>query len=96
MATIGIPAALMYYRFLPIWRSLLEMNGHTIIVSQPPQGGFLDRRQMPGPPDLCLPVKLMLLHAGDLIGRCDFLFVPRLISVEKKTYNCPIFWEFPM
>lgn len=92
---IGIPRALMFYRYFPLWRHMLEANNHEIVLSPRPQRGFLVGRTIPGAPDLCLPVKLMLLHVDALKDCCDAIFIPRLISFDKNTYNCPHFLGIP-
>jgi predicted nucleotide-binding protein (sugar kinase/HSP70/actin superfamily) len=45
--------------------------------------------------DVCLPVKAFLGHAHSLVGHCYYLFVPSVISVEDKIYNCPKFIGLP-
>jgi predicted nucleotide-binding protein (sugar kinase/HSP70/actin superfamily) len=37
----------------------------------------------------CLPVKVYYGHALALRGRVDALFIPRVVSLEKKTHTCP-------
>lgn len=93
--TIGIPRALMYYRFAPIWRQIFEENGYHVVESVSPRGGYIKKGEFPGISDFCLPVKLYLAHAIDVSALCDYLFVPRLISFSQDTYNCPHFLGIP-
>jgi predicted nucleotide-binding protein (sugar kinase/HSP70/actin superfamily) len=39
--------------------------------------------------DICLPVKLTFGHVMDLADRVDYLFIPRLVSLEPDAFTCP-------
>ncbi|MFZ5754356.1 MAG: acyl-CoA dehydratase activase-related protein, partial [Bacillota bacterium] len=40
--------------------------------------------------EACLPVKVFYGHVAELAGReLDYIFVPRLVSIEKGSYICP-------
>ena len=45
--------------------------------------------------DACLPMKVFHGHIVNIKDRVDYLFVPRLISVEKNEYICPKFCGLP-
>jgi predicted nucleotide-binding protein (sugar kinase/HSP70/actin superfamily) len=89
---IGVPRALSYYRYFPLWKTLLEGMGAEIVLSRPTGEKLLENGVRHCVDDICVPVKLYYGHALDLAGRCDRLFVSRVVSVEKAavdTYTCP-------
>ncbi|MBN1504371.1 MAG: hypothetical protein JW952_04835, partial [Candidatus Eisenbacteria bacterium] len=45
--------------------------------------------------DICLPVKLACGHVIAVAPKADFLFLPRVLSVEKDAYTCPKIVAFP-
>ena len=45
--------------------------------------------------EACLPVKAFHGHVLSLRGACDRVFVPRLVSVERKAYICPKLMGLP-
>ena len=88
---IGIPRALMFYRYLPFWQSFLEALGWEVIVSD----GVGKKDKIVYFEDSCLPMKLLVTHASHLAGRVDHLFVPRLVSLHPKHILCPKFRAAP-
>jgi len=95
MVRIGIPQALMFYRYSPLWHAIFRHADLEVVLSQRPEKGFIMEGDLPGPPEICLPVKLFLAHVNQLATRCDQIFIPRLISIERDTYNCPHFLGIP-
>lgn len=89
---IGVPQALSYYRYFPLWKTLIEGAGAEVVLSRPTSEKLLETGVRHCVDDICVPVKLYYGHAMDLAGRCDRLFVSRVVSVEKNgsdSYTCP-------
>ncbi len=95
MRRIGIPKALMYYRFFPLWSAFFRELGCEVVISDPVGKGFLGRQSVAYFEDSCLPMKLMVAHCLDLLEKVDTLFVPRLISIHRKYIMCPKFRGVP-
>ncbi len=95
MRRIGIPKALMYYRFFPLWSAFFRELGCEVVISDPVGKGFLGRQSVAYFEDSCLPMKLMVAHCLDLVEKVDTLFVPRLISIHRKYIMCPKFRGVP-
>lgn len=95
MRRIGIPKALMYYRFVPLWSAFFRELGCEVVISDPVGKGFLGRQSVAYFEDSCLPMKLMVAHCLDLVEKVDMLFVPRLISMHRKYIMCPKFRGVP-
>jgi len=87
---IGIPRALMFYRYFPIWHTFFEELGWRVVVSDGSKKGKIIYFE-----DSCLPMKLLVTHAVHLKGKVDHLFVPRLVSLHRTHIMCPKFRGAP-
>lgn len=88
---IGIPKALMFYRYFPLWKVFFEELGWRVIVSD----GLGKRGKIIYFEDSCLPMKLLVTHSIDLKDKVDHLFVPRLVSLHRDYIMCPKFRGAP-
>jgi predicted nucleotide-binding protein (sugar kinase/HSP70/actin superfamily) len=88
---IGIPKALMYYRYFPFWCTFFEELGWRVQVSD----GLGKTGKIIYFEDSCLPMKLLVTHAVSLKDQVDFLFVPRLVSLHRTFIMCPKFRGAP-
>ena len=89
--TIGVPRGLLYYKHPRFIRTFYETLGAEVIVSPETNKDIVDEGAGRCVDDACLPVKVFHGHAAWLRGRCDALFLPRLIGVKKREYICPMF-----
>jgi len=93
---IGIPRALMYYQFGTIWKSFFHTMDTEVIVSGETNKKILDEGATRVVDEACLPVKVYFGHAMQLAREeVDFLFIPRLVSIEKKAFICPKLMGLP-
>lgn len=92
---VGIPQALLYYHYVPLWKQFFEELGAEVVISEPTNKVTVDRGVNQTVDEACFPVKLYFGHILDLAEKVDFLFVPRLVSVEEKAYICPKFLGLP-
>lgn len=92
---IGIPRALLYYYYFPLWNGFFKALGAEVVVSSKTTKAILDRGIKQAVDDACLPVKLFFGHVLDLKDRVDWVFIPRMVSVERKAYICPKFLGLP-
>jgi len=88
---IGIPKALMFYRYFPLWRIFFERLGWEVVVSD----GLRQKEKIIYFEDSCLPMKLLVTHAVQLQDKVDHLFIPRLVSVHRTYIMCPKFRGAP-
>jgi predicted nucleotide-binding protein (sugar kinase/HSP70/actin superfamily) len=88
---IGIPRALMFYRYLPLWRAFFERLGWRVTVSE----GVKQKEKIIYFEDSCLPMKLLVTHAVRLKDKVDHLFIPRLVSIHRTYIMCPKFRGAP-
>ncbi len=95
MIRIGIPRALLYYQYYPMWHTFFRELGAELIVSAPTTQLMLSKGSSRVVTDTCLPVKVFLGHVLSLVNKCDYLFIPAIRSVKKKAYNCSKFLGLP-
>ena len=92
---IGIPQALLYYEFFPLWENFFENLGVEVINSGSTTKEILDLGVKSAISEVCFPVKVFYGHVMSLKDRVDYLFIPRLVCVEKGAYFCPKFLGLP-
>ncbi len=92
---VGIPRALFFYNFYPLWKTFFAELGAEVVVSPPTNKRILDAGVRLAPSEVCLPVKTYLGHVYALKDKVDLLFVPRLVSLERDAYTCPKFMGLP-
>jgi predicted nucleotide-binding protein (sugar kinase/HSP70/actin superfamily) len=88
---IGIPRALMFYRYFPLWQPFFERLGWRVVVSD----GVRQKEKIIYFEDSCLPMKLLVTHAVQLKDKVDHLFIPRLVSIHRTYIMCPKFRGAP-
>jgi predicted nucleotide-binding protein (sugar kinase/HSP70/actin superfamily) len=88
---IGVPKALMFYRYFPFWQTFFERLGWRVVVSD----GVKQKEKIVYFEDSCLPMKLLVTHAIQLKERADHLFIPRLVSIHRTYIMCPKFRGAP-
>ncbi len=93
--TVGVPQALLYYKYYPLWRAFLEALGLEVVTSPPTNRRILNAGVEAAENEICLPVKVFYGHALSLKDAVDFLFIPRVVSVEEDAYTCPKFLGLP-
>lgn len=95
MIKIGIPRALLYYQYYPMWKTFFEELGAEVVVSSPTTQAMLSEGSSRVVADTCLPVKIFCGHVLSLVEKCDYVFIPAVRSVKSKTYNCSKFLGLP-
>jgi len=95
MIRIGIPRALLYYQYHPIWQTFFAELGAEVLVSPPTTGTMLASGSSRVVAETCLPVKVFLGHVLSLVEKCDYLFIPAIRSVKRRVYNCSKFLGLP-
>lgn len=86
---IGIPRALLYYRYFPLWNTFFEALGFEVVVSRPAHRGLIEEGFKFADDDNCIPIKMAYFHTVNIKDQVDFLFIPRLLSLDRKSCCCP-------
>ena len=89
MQTIGIPRALLYYRYGEFWQKFLSELGFAVRVSRPTSEETLARGLGKVSSEVCLPVKITAGHIEELKNSVDYLFLPRMVWLRDELYACP-------
>ena len=86
---VGIPQALLYYEYYPLWKEFFTELGAEIVLSPSTNKSILNAGVASCVDEACLPVKVFHGHVEELKNKVDYLFIPKFISVCKKEYLCP-------
>ena len=92
---IGIPRALAYYAYYPFFTTFFEKLGLEVVVSDETTKEIMDLGIEDTITDACVPLKLFHGHVRNLMNRVDYVFVPRLVSVNHEATFCPKFLGLP-
>lgn len=92
---VGIPRALFFYQYYPLWKTFLEELGAEVVVSGNTNKKIMDDGVGKCVDEACLPVKVYHGHVMDLKDRVDCLFIPRHTSISRNEYVCPKFGGLP-
>ncbi|MGE5404722.1 MAG: acyl-CoA dehydratase activase-related protein [Candidatus Saccharibacteria bacterium] len=93
---IGIPRALFFYHLYPQWKVFFQELGWEPVSSPETTKAIATEGSSRAVNEACYPVKIYYGHIAYLARQSvDWLFVPRLVSIERKTYICPKFMGLP-
>ena len=92
---IGIPQALYFFKYGFIWEEFFKKLGCKVVISPPTNKRILASGVDLAVEEACIPLKVFYGHCKSLEGKCDFVFIPRYISLIKNTYTCPKFLVLP-
>ncbi len=92
---VGIPRALFYYQYFPLWNTFFEELGAEVVVSGNTSKKIIDNGAKTCVDEACLPIKVFYGHVIDIKDKVDFLFIPRFTSVSTREYICPKFGGLP-
>lgn len=96
MKRVGIPHGLFYYYYYPLWKTFFTDLGAEVISSRESNRLTLDQGIRLAVDETCLPIKVYFGHVRELCEQNpDYIFIPRLVSVEPKSYICPKFMGVP-
>jgi len=88
VSTVGLPQALLHYRYAPMWRAFFETLGIEPVISSPTTSETLTRGASRVVPETCLPVKIYCGHVLSLVDRVDCVFIPSVHCLHPGTHNC--------
>ncbi len=95
MTTIGIPQSLFYYYYYPLWSTYFKEIGYEIVVSYNTNKNIATKGVQLTVDEVCFPVKIYFGHVENLISKAEYIFCPRIVSIEPKAYICPKFMGLP-
>ncbi len=92
---IGIPRALLYYRYGVLWQTFFERLGRTVVISDPSDRAMLDAGDALSVDECCLASKLYMGHVATLSDCCDALFIPSVDNLGRHAQFCTKFQALP-
>ncbi|MDF2698715.1 MAG: hypothetical protein K0Q49_271 [Haloplasmataceae bacterium] len=92
---IGIPRALLFYEYSPLWIAFFSNLGAEVVLSEQTNKRVLHQGTQTTVDDACIPVKLYHGHVLNLKDKVDYIFVPRIMGVSKGDFICPKFCGIP-
>jgi predicted nucleotide-binding protein (sugar kinase/HSP70/actin superfamily) len=94
---IGVPRALAYYAYYPLWKTFFEQLDCEVVLSPETNKEILDWGVEETVNDACIPIKIFHGHVRALRDQVDYVFLPRLISMnaERTVTFCPKFIGLP-
>ena len=93
---VGIPRALMYYRYGIAWRTFFQELGCEVVLDTPSDRGTLEVGDHLSVDECCLASKLFLGHVAALAEQnVDAVFVPSLMGYGRFDTFCTKFQALP-
>ena len=92
---IGIPRTLYFYTYYPLWKTFFEELGLKVVFSPPTNKEIMDEGVKETVNDACIPIKVFHGHVTALKNKVDYIFIPRLVSMDGKSTLCPKFLGLP-
>ena len=88
---IGIPKALLYYYYAPLWKAFFDELKVNYIESNDTTSKTLKLGKEKSIDEACLALKIYLGHIEELKDNCDYILVPRIFSLTKSEQVCTNF-----
>lgn len=88
---IGLPRAMLYERYEVLWKSFFSALGMKGIVSRPTNKEMIRVGSSLAIDEACLSTKIYLGHVQALVGKCDYILVPRISNFGLKRNMCTKF-----
>ena len=89
--TVGIPRAMLYYRYQALWTSFFEELGISVLLSPPTTRELIENGSSIAVDETCLSAKIFMGHVSALMGKCDAIFIPRYSSLDHGAVFCTRF-----
>ncbi len=88
---IGLPRAFLYERYSVLWKAFFRALGMETLVSEPTNRATLEDGTELAIDETCLSTKIYMGHVQSLIGKCDYILVPRISNFGRHRNMCTKF-----
>lgn len=92
---IGLPRAMLYYRYRVLWRTFFRELGMETVVSAATDRDIMEKGTALAIDEACLSLKIYLGHVAALVGNCDYIMVPRVSNFGRHRSMCTRFESMP-
>lgn len=89
--TVGIPRAMLYYRYEILWKNFFSGLGIKCVFSPQTNKEIIREGTASSIDEACLSTKIFLGHVKYLIGKCDCILIPRISNFGLKRNMCTKF-----
>lgn len=101
--TVGIPRALLMYKFFPMANAFFRELGFNVLFTGPTDEAVVGLAQESSQGEVCFPVKLVHGHMRQLLeAGVDYVFMPRVHTIRHvkshvaHNYACPYMQTAPL
>lgn len=88
---IGIPRALLYYKYGDLWENFFNDLDCEIVHSPETNNEILEKGKKLSVDESCLSLKIYMGHVDYLIGKVDYILIPRIVCLKKREKLCTNF-----
>ena len=88
---VGLPRGLLYYRYRVLWKTFFSALGVQVVVSPQTNKEIVERGAKAAIDEACLSTKIYLGHVQALMGKCDYILVPRIDNFGMQREMCTKF-----
>lgn len=88
---IGIPKALLYYKYKELWCKFFENLDCEVIISPNTNKKTIEVGKKYVIDEACISLKIFMGHVHYLVDKCDYIFVPRINCLKKGEKVCTNF-----
>ncbi len=88
---VGFPRSMLFERYKYLWVMYCKELGVEYIISRPTNKAMLEEGSALAIDEACLSTKIYLGHVGSLVGKCDYILVPRISNFGIRHYMCTKF-----
>lgn len=92
---VGIPKGLLYCKYHPFFNTFFSELGADVITSGDTNKNIMDMGVNACVDEACLPIKIYHGHVCSIKDKCDYLVIPRIMSIHRHEYICPKFCGLP-
>ena len=92
---IGLPRAMLYYRYRVLWRTFFQELGMETVISAATDRDIMERGTALAIDEACLSLKIYLGHVAALVGKCDYIMAPRVSNFGRHRSMCTRFESMP-
>ena len=85
---IGLPKALLYHYYAPLWKAFFDELKVHYIESEDTTSKTVLLGKEKSIDEACLALKIYLGHIEELKDKCDYILVPRIYSLKKTEQVC--------
>lgn len=88
---VGLPRALMYYKFQTLWKEFFEQLNIEVIISPKTNKEIIDKGSNYVVDEACLSLKIFMGHVDYLQDKCDYILIPRISCLRPNEKLCTNF-----